>query len=147
MLVFKPERTPPSELVTTSVRSHYLFELPVSVDLHIDSLSPAITAIFIYAAWYCLGWNSVPLTIISEVFTMRFKVMSMTCCLMWQWACTFAVVRFMPVALRNLGAHTYFSESWALRSKSCLSTIFLTVFSSTQSSPRSSDALPSMSSS
>ena len=68
----------------------------------------AITAIFIYAAWYCLGWNSVPLTIISEVFTMRFKVLSMTCCLMWQWACTFCVVRFMPVALRNLGAHTYF---------------------------------------
>ncbi|ORY76871.1 and other transporter-domain-containing protein [Leucosporidium creatinivorum] len=68
----------------------------------------AIVAIFLYAAWYCLGWNSVPLTLISEIFTMRFKMISMTFCLMWQWLCTFAVVRIMPVALTNVGAKTYF---------------------------------------
>ncbi|KAK4050195.1 hypothetical protein OIO90_005177 [Microbotryomycetes sp. JL221] len=68
----------------------------------------AITAIFLYAAWYCLGWNSVPLTLISEIFTMRFKEISMTCCLMWQWLCTFAIVRIMPVALTNTGSKAYF---------------------------------------
>ncbi|KAM0790229.1 hypothetical protein ACM66B_005541 [Microbotryomycetes sp. NB124-2] len=68
----------------------------------------AITAIFLYAAWYCLGWNSVPLTLISEIFTMRFKPVSMTCCLMWQWLCTFSIVRIMPVALTNIGSRAYF---------------------------------------
>lgn len=29
---------------------------------------------------------------------------------MWQWLCTFAVVRIMPVALTNVGAKTYFSQ-------------------------------------
>lgn len=66
----------------------------------------AIIAIFLYAAIYCFGvrtqkllslwfmnltvsqYNSVPLTLISEIFTMRFRDLSMTFCLMWQWLCT-----------------------------------------------------------
>ncbi|SDA01398.1 BZ3500_MvSof-1268-A1-R1_Chr10-1g02626 [Microbotryum saponariae] len=68
----------------------------------------AIVAIFLYASIYCFGYNSVPLTLVSEIFTMRFKTVSMTFCLMWQWLCTFAVVRIMPVALTNLGGKAYF---------------------------------------
>ncbi|SCZ99066.1 BZ3500_MvSof-1268-A1-R1_Chr3-1g05791 [Microbotryum saponariae] len=64
--------------------------------------------IFLYASIYCFGYNSVPLTLVSEIFTMRFKTLSMTFCLMWQWLCTFAVVRIMPVALTNLGGKAYF---------------------------------------
>jgi hypothetical protein len=41
----------------------------------------AIIAIFLYAAIYCFGCNSVPLTLVSEIFTMRFKLVSMTLCL------------------------------------------------------------------
>jgi hypothetical protein len=41
----------------------------------------AIIAIFLYAAIYCFGYNSVPLTLVSEIFTMRFKLVSMTICL------------------------------------------------------------------
>lgn len=68
----------------------------------------AITAIFLYASQYCLGWNSVPLTLISEIFTHRFRVMSLTFCLMWQWLVTFAIVRIMPVSLANIDQLTYF---------------------------------------
>ena len=42
---------------------------------------PPPIAIFLYAAIYCFGYNSVPLTLISEIFTMRFKTLSMTFCL------------------------------------------------------------------
>ncbi|KAJ7263057.1 hypothetical protein C8J57DRAFT_1719247 [Mycena rebaudengoi] len=68
----------------------------------------AITAIFLYASAYCFGYNSVPLTLISEIFTLRYKTLSMTFCMMWQWLCTFAIVRIMPIALTNIGASTYF---------------------------------------
>ncbi|KAH8832407.1 general substrate transporter [Flagelloscypha sp. PMI_526] len=68
----------------------------------------AIVAIFLYAAIYCFGWNSVPLTLISEIFSMRFRAPSMTLCLMWQWLCTFAIVRIMPIALTNIKERTYF---------------------------------------
>jgi len=44
----------------------------------------AITSLFLYAAWYCFGWNSVPLTLISEIFGARYRIVSMTVCLMWQ---------------------------------------------------------------
>lgn len=43
------------------------------------------SAIFLYAAIYCFGWNSVPLTLISEIFNVRYRTTSMTLCLMWQW--------------------------------------------------------------
>jgi len=68
----------------------------------------AIVAIFLYASWYCFGWNSVPLTLISEIFTMRFRTLSLTFCLMWQWLVTFAIVRIMPVALTNITTKAYF---------------------------------------
>jgi len=68
----------------------------------------AIVAIFLYASQYCLGWNSVPLTLISEIFTHRFRVISLTFCLMWQWLVTFAIVRIMPVSLANIDQLTYF---------------------------------------
>jgi MFS family permease len=68
----------------------------------------AIVAIFLYASGYCLGWNSCPLTVISEIFTMRFRVLSMTLCLMWQWLCTFSIVRIMPIALSTIYSRTYF---------------------------------------
>jgi len=68
----------------------------------------AIIAIFAYAAAYCFGYNSVPLTLISEIFTMRFKLLSMSLCLAWQWLCTFSIVRIMPVALRTITTRTYF---------------------------------------
>jgi len=67
-----------------------------------------ITALFLYAAMYCFGWNSVPLTLLSEIFTIRYRTVSMTLCLMWQWLCTFAIVRIMPAALNGVGVHTYF---------------------------------------
>ncbi|KAJ9121893.1 hypothetical protein QFC24_004475 [Naganishia onofrii] len=68
----------------------------------------AIVAIFLYATWYCFGWNSVPLTLISEIFNVRYRTISMTICLMWQWLCTFSIVRIMPIALDTITTKTYF---------------------------------------
>lgn len=68
----------------------------------------AIVAIFLYASWYCLGWNSVPLTVISEIFNLRYRTLSMSLCLMWQWLCTFSIVRIMPIALNTVTTKTYF---------------------------------------
>jgi len=39
---------------------------------------------------------------------MRFRILSMTLCLMWQWLCTFSIVRIMPVALETVTTKTYF---------------------------------------
>ncbi|KAH8926571.1 general substrate transporter [Atractiella rhizophila] len=68
----------------------------------------AITAIFLYATAYCFGWNSVPLTIVSEIFTTRVRTLSMTFCIAFQWLCTFAIVRIMPEALSHITTRTYF---------------------------------------
>ena len=74
-------------------------------------------------------YNSVPLTYISEIFTLRFRTISMTMCLMWQWLCTLyvildlllfipeltslssAVVRIMPASLTAINERTFFIVS------------------------------------
>lgn len=50
----------------------------------------------------------VPLTLISEIFNIRYRTISMTICLMWQWLCTFSIVRIMPIALDTITTKTYF---------------------------------------
>ena len=40
------------------------------------------SAIFVYAAGYSFGWNSLPLTLVAEIFSVRLRVVSMTICIM-----------------------------------------------------------------
>lgn len=68
----------------------------------------AITAIFLYAAGYSMGWNSVPLTLVSEIFDLRFRVISMTLCIMTQWLSEFVIQQITPYALKNITTKTYF---------------------------------------
>jgi len=68
----------------------------------------AITAIFVYAAGYSFGWNSLPLTLVAEVFSVRLRVVSMTMCIMFQWITEFAIQQITPYALTNITTKTYF---------------------------------------
>jgi len=68
----------------------------------------AITAIFVYAAGYSFGWNSLPLTLVAEIFSVRLRVVSMTICIMFQWITEFAVQQITPHALENITTKTYF---------------------------------------
>ena len=45
-------------------------------------LMPIFSAIFVYAAGYSFGWNSLPLTLVAEIFSIRLRVISMTICIM-----------------------------------------------------------------
>ncbi|KAA8899191.1 general substrate transporter [Sphaerosporella brunnea] len=68
----------------------------------------AIVCLYLFAVFFCIGWNSIPWIYCSEIFPNRLRSLCVSITTATQWLACFAVARATPYMLEGIRGGTYY---------------------------------------